>query len=108
MSAPRCSCGYQLAYYTDICPVCLPNGLPMFAGLPERLQPSNLPQRQAMTAKAGDCVFKWWPCRIVGTEQCMACGLSASEHDLSLMRRGRRAVDGGRVEEATAAVPSKP
>lgn len=24
----RCSCGNQLAYDTDICTVCLPNGLP--------------------------------------------------------------------------------
>lgn len=27
MPALRCSCGYALSYETDICPVCLPNGL---------------------------------------------------------------------------------
>lgn len=27
MSSLRCSCGYALAYITDICPVCLPHGL---------------------------------------------------------------------------------
>lgn len=27
MSGLRCSCGYALAYVTDICPVCLPHGL---------------------------------------------------------------------------------
>ena len=47
-------------------------------------------RRLQTMSKAGDCVFQWWPCRIVGTERCMACGLLASEHDLSLMGGRRR------------------
>ena len=34
----RCSCGYLLTYETDICPACLPNGLPVAPPRPRGLR----------------------------------------------------------------------